>query len=385
MTSDSDLVTATEVPSIAWSPQGRRLGHSSRDPVALSGSPSVPLPARFLDEIDPSLAASRFPAVGRIELREAIGSHMAQTTGVDFDPEREIVVTNGAIQALDLIFRALVPRRASVGMVCPTFFADRLLPRETRLVRFDTRYRDGWHPTDELFESMRSTPLDVLFVVNPNNPTGLVYTEAELRAIVAATEKSNALLIVDEAYEAFVYDGNRHVSLATIESARNRLITVQSFTKSFGLAAARLGFACGPGHLIEPIRRLLGWVTLASNPFSQAVALAALRSSAEWRPRLIDEFSANRRSLSKHVEIGALPVGTTVPEGATFSALDISGLGVGSEQAARQLWQSTGIACVPGSEFPGDPNSTDTFLRLPLGAPATTFDTALERLIEFFR
>lgn len=375
---------ASDVPSIRWSPSGVELGPSECDLLPLAGSPSVSLPEEFLQGVTSTLAGTRMPASGSDELRSAIARRVQSVSGVAVDPKDEVVVTNGAMHALDCVFRALIPRGGRVGMLCPTFFADRLLDEETEVVRFDTRRADGWHVDARLLEEIRRTPLDAFFLVNPNNPTGVVYKEHELRALVEATSAAGTLLIVDEAYEAFVYEGRRHVSVMGLEGARDRLVTVQSFTKSFGLVAARMGCAFGPAHLIAGVARLLGWVSLASNPLPQALAVAALETAETWRPALVEQFAANRRLLAAAVDAGALPVGTSVPEGATFSMLDISRLGIGSESAATLVWQKTGIACVPGIEFPGDLAVTDGFLRLPIGAPEPVFREALDRLAEFF-
>ncbi len=369
---------AAEVPSIRWSPAF--LGRSECEPIHLTGSPAIPLPPSFLSGITAESAAVRQPAWGSRALREAIAGRVAQTTGVLLDPEHEVVVTNGAMHGLDCVFRALLSAGTRLGMVCPTFFADRLLGDHVEVVRIDTSRDDGWHLTEREFEQL--SEVDAVFLVNPNNPTGVVYTDAELQAVVEATEARGALLILDEAYEAFVYDGRRHVSM--LELAPDRVVTVQSFTKSFGLVAARVGCVFGPSHLLAPIRRIVGWVTLASNPLTQPLAVAAIEAGEAWRGALVDQFVTNRALLVEALAAGKVPPGTSVPEGATFSMLDVSAFGGGSEEVARRLWVETGIACVPGIEFPGDPAVTDKFLRLPLGAPEAEMAEALDRLAGFF-
>ena len=371
-------LSPADVPSIGWSAAGDRLGVTSVEPLPLSGSPAVPIPPRFLRGIDSDSAARRMPAQGDPRLLQLLGRHFLERAGVELDPSSEIVVTNGAMQALDCVFRALIPDGAKVGFITPTFFADRLLGDRVQIVTFDTHPEDGWHLTDRVLDQVGAAELDVLFLVNPNNPTGVVYGEDELRALAAVT--ADTLLIVDEAYEAFVFCGRPHVSMQAIGDCRDRVVTVQSFTKSFGLVSARVGCVTGPAPLIAPVRRLLGWLTLASNPLSQALAIAALEAGEEWRRLLVGQFETNRRALEEAVVHGGLPAGTGVPEGATFSTLDIATLGVGSEEAARLVWSQTGIACVPGSEFPGNVVVTDRFLRLPLGAPEDVFVEALDRL-----
>ena len=376
-------MTVDQMPSGRWS-EGREFGPTAYTPLHLTGSPSVPLPAGFLSEIDGRLASTRVSARGRIELRQAIGRRVETTTGHSLDPQREILVTNGAMHGLDCVFRALIPDGAAVGMLCPSFFVDRLFADRARLVRIDTKREDGWHITDSVLAQVRESRLDALIVVNPGNPTGVVFSAEELAALVDATADARTLLIFDEAYEAFVYDGRSHVGALSLGVARDRLVTVQSFTKSFGLVAARVGTVFGAAALLDPVARLLEWVTLASNPLSQAMALASMESADEWRPKLIDQFEANRRRLVDAVAGGHLPPDTSIPEGATFSLLDVSGMGTGSEEASRQIWKGTGIACVPGIEFPGSPEVTDRFVRLPIGAPEAVFTDALDRLEGFF-
>lgn len=371
-----------DAPSIGWSGSGDRLGPSTVAPLHLSGSPAVSLPADFLLGIDPRRAGKRMPAAGDPQLLEGLARHFYTRSGVEFDPASEILVTNGAMQALDCVFRALVADGSTIGFVNPTFFADRLLAGRVRIVGFETRPEQGWHITDELLDQIAATALDALFLVNPNNPTGVVYTEQELKALADAAP--GAVIISDEAYEAFVYDGRRHVSLHSVDAVRDRVVTIQSFTKSFGLVGARIGCVAGPAHLLQRVRRVLGWLTLASNPLSQSLAIAALEAGDAWRHRLVSQFDVNRTALQQAVSEGTLPDGTNVPEGATFSTLDISSLGVGSEDASRRLWAATGIACVPGVEFPGAQHVTDRFVRLPIGAPEPVFQEALRRLAVFF-
>lgn len=377
-------LTTGDVPSIRWAVGSPQLGPTRREPIPLAGSPTVALPPAFLAEIEPGLAGTRLPVRGRPELLAAIADRVERTSGVALDPTSDVVVTNGAMHALDCVFRALVPRDGTVGMICPTFFVDRMLRDRARLVHFDTDPENAWHLTDDIVERVRASRLDVLFLANPNNPTGVVYRTDELQALLDATAHAGTLLVVDEAYEAFVYDDRRHASMLALDRERERVLTVQSFTKSFGLVAARVGCVFGPAHLLEPVVRLLGWVTLASNPLPQALALAALQHAGTWRPSLLEEFVVNRQRLAAALGEGVLPGATPIPEGATFATLATASWGRGSEYAARRLWREAGIACVPGIEFPGDPAVTDRFVRLPLGARPEAFERVLERLGEVF-
>lgn len=382
MADRSDALTGSDVPSTSWASGSPRLGPSEMDPLVLHGSPTAPLLGTFLAELDPRLAGARVAARGRSDLLELLAIRPETSAGLHLDPTAQVVVTNGAMHGLDVVFRALIAPGSSVGILCPTFFADRLLRGWTHVVEFHTRPDDGWRLHADVLDRIRTARLDAFFLVNPNNPTGVVYTAAEIDALLEAV--GDALVVVDEAYEAFTYGGRRHVVAATLDSARERVVTVRSFTKSFGLGAARIGWVFGPADLMGLVSRHLAWVTLASNALSQSVALAALGAGEEWRGPLIAELHRNHRRITDAVDDGLLPSDTLIPEGATFAALDVSAWGGGSEDSARRVWTSTGIACVPWTEFPGERSVSERYLRLPLGAQPDVFDEALRRLAVVF-
>lgn len=383
MIPDWDALAREVVPSSEWASGGPVLGPSNVDPLSLGGSPIVDLPAEFLVDISADTAGERMPARGMPALRSAVAGHYGARWGRTINPDEEVVITNGAMHALDSVIRALVPPSGTVGMICPGFFLDRLVAaRPAALVRFDTRAEDDWHPTPELLRRIADEPVDLLVVVNPGNPTGAVLDAEEVAQLIEVTEAAGTPFLIDEAYEAFIYGSRRHVAFASVEQAWQRTVTVHSFTKGFGLRAARLGSVIGPRPLIDRIARVVEWAALAVNPLSQLLGVAALRHADTWQPRLVGTFTEARRALAGAVSGGVLPESTLLPQGGTFAALDVRAWPDAST-AATELWRATGIACAPWSAFPGDRSVTDGWLRLGLGGADSVFDRALERLIEF--
>jgi N-succinyldiaminopimelate aminotransferase len=383
MMTDWDVLARDPVPSSQWSAGTAHLGPSTVEPLLLGGSPIVDLPAEFLAGIDVDSVGRRMPARGLPELRAALAEHYGRHWGRAIDPGAEVVITNGAMHALDSIIRALVAPGGTVGMLCPGFFLDRLVAdRPARLVRFDTSSEDDWQPTPALLRRIEEEPVDLLVVINPGNPTGAVLEATMIERLVEATQAAGTPILVDEAYEAFVYDDRRHVAFASLDRAWPRTVTVHSFTKGFGLRASRVGSVIGPPALIDRIAGVVEWSSLAVNPVSQLLAVASLRHVESWQPRLVATFTGARSALSAAVDDGLLPVSTLLPQGGTFAALDVRGWPDAST-AAREVWQATGLACAPWSVFPGDPAVTDGWLRLGLGAADGVFATALERLAAF--
>lgn len=380
---DWDVLARDPVPSSQWSAGAAHLGRSTVGALALGGSPIVDLPAEFLAELDVDTVSRRMPARGFPALRAALADHYGRQWQRAIDPDAEVIITNGAMHALDSIIRALVPPGGTVGMLCPGFFLDRLVAdRPARLVCFDTYPEDDWQPTSALLQRIAEEPVDLLVVVNPGNPTGAVLDATMVAGLVEVTQAAGTPILVDEAYEAFIYDDHRHVAFASMDQAWPRTVTVHSFTKGFGLRASRVGSVIGPPALIDRIAGAVEWSSLAVNPVSQLLASAALRHVDSWQPRLVATFTDARAALAAAVDDGHLPASTLLPQGGTFAALDARGW-PDAPSAAREVWRATGLACPPWSVFPGDPAVTDGWLRLGLGAAEGVFATALERLVAF--
>ncbi len=382
---DGQVLAASHVPSSAWSIGAERLGPTNQVPIPLAGGPTAEPTPQFLEKFGTEAAGLRAPARGMPELLAAIAARLRDTDGLDVSPDRDVVVTNGAMHAVDCTLRALTEPGARVGMICPTFFVDRLATSHgVELVLFDTRADNGWHLTEELLSNVGEADLDAMLLVNPNNPTGVVYRSDELQRLLDETAADGTLFIVDEAYEGFLYDDADRVPFSSLPGAAERTVTLRSFTKSYGLRGARLGYAFGAEPLIARVARVVEWSTLACNPFSQAFALHALSDPDAWRAPLIEPFHVNRELVRCAVEDGRLSPHTVVPEGGTFVPLDVTPLGLGSREAAVLLWRQAGVACVPGAEFPGCTDTNDTFVRLPLGAAPDDFATVIARLAVAF-
>ena len=380
----SDLISAAagvtpRVPSTIWAQDIAEVAKARGvDVISLAGGIADPLPPHVVEAGQAALVADRRPhSRGEARLREAISEKLSRDNGISVDPGSGVVVTNGAMQAVACALQAYVQPGDQVVMLGPGFFVHYLISfyaGQPRVIL--CREEDAYHID---FDRLRAAVTDrtkALLLINPGNPTGVVYTMEELQKIAQLAESHDLLVISDEAYERFVYDGNTHTSIASLPGMDRRTLTIHSFTKCYGLRAGRIGYAAGDKELVGPVAKAFEWTTLTGNPASQAMAWAALVGPQDWIDRgmrgLIDNRDLIRRRLHESDLISAV-----IPQGATFYYLNFSRLGVGENEFCGHLLARYGVPTVPGSSFAGGEMQEGCYLRIPFGGSTDTIERAM--------
>ncbi|MCC7104051.1 MAG: pyridoxal phosphate-dependent aminotransferase, partial [Chloroflexi bacterium] len=217
----------------------------------------------------------------------------------------------------------------------------------------------------------------LLMVHSPVNPTGVVLTIDELRQLAEIADRHDLLLVYDESYDRLVYDGRRHRSPAELPFARERLIVIQSFTKSFAMSPWRVGYLVAPLTLASHFGKLVEWELLMVSHVAQAAATAALTGPQDWLSGVAGAFQSNRDGLwSAVVENGELSA--LKPEGGPFLFISAPGLGLSGDRLRERLLNESGIPTEPGAFF----GSSD-HVRLSLGSPPDVITEAGELLRAF--
>ncbi|HUP27969.1 MAG TPA: methionine aminotransferase, partial [Chloroflexia bacterium] len=294
---------------------------------------------------------------GAPRIRKAIAAKAERTMGLLFDPDREITVTNGATEAIYDCIQALINPGDEVIIFEPYY--DSYVPAVEiagGVPRFVTLRPPDWNFSEQDLAGLFSSKTRAVIVNTPHNPTGKVFSEAELELIARLCIRHDALAITDEVYEHLVYDGNRHISLATLPGMRERTVTINSAAKTFSITGWKIGYVIAPPDLTEALRRIHQFVTFCSSaPFQDAVALAL--ETAEER----DYYSSLARDYTSRLDklflaldqAGLKPIR---PQGTFFVMSDISGLGFEDDvQFARYFTSEVGVACIPPSAFYQDP------------------------------
>jgi aspartate/methionine/tyrosine aminotransferase len=342
-----------------------------KDGVSLGGSPLVRLPPHVVD--GGRSAAERegtAPAGGEPALREAIAERFA-AEGITSHCD-QVLVTNGAMQALDICFRTLLRRGGEVLCPEPRFFIDGLVERAgALLVGFPSPENNGFRPDWDSAEQRVTPRTKVLFLNSPTNPTGYVYDADDIAAAVRLATEHDLWIVSDESYSHFVYRGRRHESVAVTPLASDRTIVIRSFSKDYAMPGWRIGYLSAPRKVVTELQETLEWSCLAVSRVGQYAALAALRGPREWIDGFVD--LGERQSVEFACLLDAIPgLRCAVPAGGLNVLV---GARSNAELFVRSLVLEAGVPAHVGEAF-GAPG----FFRMQCGATDDALQEAGRRV-----
>jgi aspartate/methionine/tyrosine aminotransferase len=317
---------------------------------------------------------------GAKHLRDAIARKFERTQGVSVDPEREITVCCGSTEAMISSMLAIVNPGDEVVVFEPfyeNYGPDAILSgATTRYVKL--RAPDWSFDPDELAAAFGSRTKAII-VNSPNNPTGKVFTRAELETIRDLCVRWNAFAITDEIYEHMLYDGAEHISFASIEGMRDRTITINALSKTYSVTGWRVGWAIAAPEATASIRKVHDFLTVGAAAPLQEAGARALEFPVSYYEKLARDYSVRREKL--------LDILTKVgfrcfkPRGAYYIMTDISAFGFVDDFAmAKYLVEEIGVAAVPGSSFFRNAADGKAILRFTFCKKDSTLAAAAERL-----
>jgi N-succinyldiaminopimelate aminotransferase len=293
------------------------------------------------------------PGIGIAPLRHAIAAQRRRRYGIEYDPDTEVLVTVGATEAIASAVIGLIEPGSEVLLIEP--FYDSYSP----VVAMASAHRvavplvphgRGFALDADALRAAVTPRTRALIVNSPHNPTGTVLSTAELAAIAEVAVAADLLVITDEVYEHLVFDGRRHVPLAGVDGMAERTITISSAAKMFNCTGWKVGWACGPSHLIAGMRAAKQYLSYVGGaPFQPAVALA-LETEDAWVAGLCATLQARRDRLAA----GLIDVGFEVhaSAGTYFLCADPRPLGYHDSSAfCAALPEKVGVAAIPMSAF----------------------------------
>ena len=326
------------------------------------------------------------PGMGVAALREAVAAQRQRHFGVDYDPDTEVLVTVGATEAIAAAVIGLVEPGAEVILIQP--FYDSYSPvvamaGARRVVVPMVPFRRGFALDVEALRRAVTPRTRALIVNSPHNPTGMVLTETELAAVAEVAIQADLLVITDEVYEHLVYDGRRHLPLASYPGMAERTITISSAAKMFSCTGWKIGWACGPSELIAGVRAAKQYLSYVGGaPFQPAVA-HALNTEDAWVTELRTTLQHRRDRLTK----GLTEIGFEVHDsaGSYFLCADPRPLGYDdSTMFCAALPEKVGVAAIPMSAFcdpDGEhPQIWNHLVRFTFAKRDDTLDEAIRRL-----
>jgi aminotransferase len=301
-------------------------------------------------------------------------------TGLEYDPETELTVCCGSTECMASTLMALVNPGEEVIVFEPfyeNYGPDAILCGATP--RFVRLREPDWSFDQEELAAAFSNRTKAIVINTPNNPTGKVFSRAELDQIAALCRHWDVVAITDEIYEHILYDDAKHVTLASLEGMRERTVTISGASKTYSVTGWRVGWCLGPPRLTGAIRKVHDFLTVgAPAPLQEAVA-EALELPEEYYLRLADDYRSRREYLVPALEAAGFR--TFRPRGAYYVMTDISAFGFPDDVAfARHLVSTVGVAAVPGSSFHADPASGRQRLRFHFARRHETLEAAATRL-----
>jgi len=321
------------------------------------------------------------PSAGIPELRAAIAEKLAADNGLAYRAG-QVVVCNGAKHACYNAILATCQPGDEVIIPAPYWVS---YPDMVRLVGAEpvivpTMERNNWKMRPEDFENAMTPRTKMLIMNTPCNPTGSVYTGAELEAIVEVASGEDIYILSDEIYEKLVYDDAKHVSIGSLsKEAYDLTITVNGFSKSYAMTGWRLGYLAAPEAVAKAVDSIQSHTTANPSSFSQRGALAALKGDQQCVADMREEFDMRRNYMIDR--LSKIPNVTAVkPQGAFYVLLNVSQLGLTSQNFADRLLSKANVAVVPGAAF-GD----DRTIRLSYATSIDIIKKGLDRLQDFCR
>jgi aspartate/methionine/tyrosine aminotransferase len=354
------------------------------DAVNLSqGFPDFAAPAEIKRAAQEAIAAdiNQYAITwGAKSLRNAIAEKFEHTGGFAIDPEREITVCCGSTEAMMSAMMAIINPGDEVVVFEPfyeNYGPDAILSGAKP--RFVKLHAPEWRFDPDELAAAFSPATKAIILNTPNNPTGKVFTRAELEEIRDLCVRWNSFAITDEIYEHMLYDGAKHISMATLDGMRERTITINALSKTYSVTGWRVGWAIASPEVSSAIRKVHDFLTVGAAAPLQEAGAVALKSPPSYYENLAKEYLARRDRL-----LGILTGAgfrCFKPYGAYYIMTDISAFGFPEDAAfAKYLVKDIGVAAVPGSSFYRNPTDGRTQLRFTFCKTEKTFQAAAERL-----
>ena len=321
------------------------------------------------------------PAAGEPRLREAIAQKLQKDNGLCYGAEN-VIVTNGGKHSLFDLMLALLDAGDEVIIPAPFWVS---YPEMVKLaggvpviVPTDQKSQFKITPT-QLQQAI--TPKTKLFVINsPSNPTGMVYTPAELEALAAIVVQNDLLVVSDEIYEKLIYDDAKHVSIGAINpEIYERTLVSSGFAKAYSMTGWRVGFLAGPLEIIRAATLIQGHSTSNVCTFAQWGAIAALEGDQTCIETMRIAFAERRQAMFD--AINAIPgLNCAKPDGAFYLLPSIAKTGMTSLEFCDALLEEQQVALIPGIAF-----GADDYIRLSYATDMETIKRGMERLDHFVR
>ncbi|WP_427156914.1 pyridoxal phosphate-dependent aminotransferase [Aliinostoc sp. HNIBRCY26] len=347
-----------------------------------AGEPDFDTPAHIKAAAAQALESGKTkygPAAGEPKLREAIAHKLQSDNGLNYKAEN-VIVTNGGKHSLYNLMAALIDPGDEVIIPAPYWLS---YPEMVTLVGgkpviIQTDAATGYKITPEQLKQAITSKTKLFILNSPSNPTGMVYTPEEIKALAKVIVDADIYVVSDEIYEKILYDGAEHISIGSLgEEIFQRTLISNGFAKAYSMTGWRLGYLAGPVEIIKAASTIQGHSTSNVCTFAQYGAIAALESSQDCVAEMLQAFAKRRQVMLDR--LNAIPgLSCPTPDGAFYLFPDISKTGLKSLEFCDALIEAHQVAVIPGIAFGADNN-----IRLSYATDLNTIEKGMDRLEKF--
>ena len=319
------------------------------------------------------------PNAGTMQLREAIAKK-SSVAEVGYDPETEIIITNGGMGGLSLLFLVLLNPGDEILIQDPQWlnYVAQVRYCGGVPVRVPTSAKDNFQMDPDTIASLITPRTKALMINSPNNPTGEVMSPERMREIAKLAQEHDLLIISDEVYNTLLYTDEPYHSIASLPGMKERTVVINSFSKSYAMTGWRIGYAAAPAEIVDRMVKCQENFNACPNAPGQYAAAVALEHP-ELCEQLRDIFAARREILRKGLE-KIEGIHCHLPSGAFYAFPDISSFGMSSQEFCETLLTKQHVVCIPGSAF-GD--CGEGHIRIAYTCEESELQKAIDRLAEF--
>ncbi len=283
-------------------------------------------------------------------LREAISDSLGKNYGLSYDPDREMIITTGVSEGLDIAVRAVVDPGDEVLVAEPCYVS--YSPCVTLAggipVPVPCSGKDHFRLNPDVLMERITARSKVLIINFPNNPTGAVMRREHLKAIADIVTDHDLLLISDEVYSELTYE-SRHTAAATVGDLRERTITLNGFSKAYAMTGWRIGYLCAPEDICNAALKIHQYVMLCAPVMGQVAALEGIRKGEDEKDRMVREYRVRRNVFVD--SLNRIGLSCHLPEGAFYAFPSVEKTGMNDVEFAETLLKEEHVAVVPGSVF----------------------------------
>ena len=354
-----------------------------KDAISLGvGEPDFDTPWHIRDEGIYALSKGKTfytSNAGLKELRDEICNYLKRTQNIQYNPLKEVIVTVGGSEAIDIGLRAIINAGDEVIIPQPAYvsYEPCTILAGAKPVIIDLKAENEFRLTAEELENAITDKTKVLILPFPNNPTGAIMEREDLEKIAEVIRKHDIYVMSDEIYSELTYKGE-HVSIASIEGMQERTILINGFSKAYAMTGWRLGYACGPEAIIKQMTKIHQFAIMCAPTTSQYAAVEALRNGDEDVKIMRQAYNQRRRFLLNAFK--EMNLECFEPFGAFYVFPCIKEFGMTSEEFATRFLEEEKVAAVPGNAF-GD--SGEGYLRISYAYSLDNLKIAMERFKRF--